>query len=134
MSKLDSCHWQVVHALEKDGWTVNPQPAQLIDELSAMIVRIDLLAEREGNERIFVEVKCYPQHNKTQELYISFGQYILYRTFLEAEAITTPLYLAIPKTVYEEHFHHVIRKAIQDNNIKMVVVDTETEEVVEWIA
>jgi hypothetical protein len=133
MSKLDSCHWQFVHALEKDGWTVNPKPAQLIDEISGMMVRADLYAERDENERVIVEVKRYPQHNKTQELYISFGQYVLYRTFLENESITTPLYLAIPKAIYDENFHHIIRKAVQDNGIKLVVIDIEAETIEEWI-
>lgn len=133
MSKFDQCHWQVVHGLEKEGWTVDPRPGQLLDEVSGMIVRVDLLAERDESERIFVEVKCYPQHNKTQELYISFGQYILYRSFLEAEEIIAPLYLAIPKDIYEENFHHIIRQAVKSNGIKLVVVDIEAEKVVQWI-
>jgi hypothetical protein len=133
MSKLDSCHWQVVRALEKDGWIVDPKPGQLIDEISGMMVRVDLIAERNELERIFVEVKCYPQHNKTQELYISVGQYLLYRAFFEAASITTPLYLAIPEDIYKDNFHHIIRKAIQGNGIKVVIVNVETEEIIEWI-
>lgn len=133
MSALDSCHWQVVRALEKEGWNVNSQPGRLISENSGMIVKIDLRAERNENERIFVEVKCYPETNKTQELYISFGQYILYRSFLDEEGYDIPLYLAVPLDVYQDSFHSTIRKAIQDNAIKLLVVDIETESVVEWI-
>src|SRR6185369_6134984 len=115
VSGLDSCHWQVVHALEKDGWTVNPKPTRLVNEISGMIIKVDLRAERNVDQRIFVEVKCYPEENKTQELYISFGQYILYRTFLEKEGIDIPLYLAVPKEVYERNFHVIIQAAIQNN-------------------
>jgi hypothetical protein len=133
MSKLDSCHWQVVHALEKDGWAVNAKPPLLIDQISAMMVRVDMYAERQTDGRIIVEVKCYPQQNKTQELYISFGQYILYRAFLESQGVTSPLYLAIPKDIYEDTFHHIIQKAIQDNGIKLIIVDIEMEVITEWI-
>jgi hypothetical protein len=133
MSKLDSCHYEVVHALEKQGWTVDPKPLALVDRISAMMIRIDLYAEREENQRIIVEVKCYPEHNKTQELYISFGQYIMYRAFLQIRDIDAPLYLAVPKPIFDTHFHRVIRKAIQDNGIKLIVVDVEAEEIVEWI-
>ena len=133
MSKLDACHWQVVHALEKDGWTVDAKPLALVDRISAMMVKVDLYAEREENGRIIVEVKCYPEHNKTQELYISFGQYMLYRTFLEVRGISSPLYLAVPKDVYEQLFHRIIRKAIQDNGIKLIIVDIEAEVIIEWI-
>ena len=133
MSRLDSCHWEVVRALEKDGWKVDPNPKQLLDEISGMMVRLDLMAEQNEDKRIFVEIKCYPKNNRTQELYISFGQYLLYRTFLAAEGIQTPLYLALPKDIYEENFHHIIRKAVLDNGVKLIVVDLETESVVEWI-
>lgn len=134
MSKLDACHWQVVHALEKAGWTVDPKPLALVDRISAMMVKMDVYARREENSQIIVEIKCYPEHNKTQELYISFGQYLLYRAFLEIRGISAPLYLAVPKAIYDKHFHRVIRKAVADNGIKLMIVDLEAEEIVEWIA
>jgi hypothetical protein len=133
MPILDSCHWQVVRALEKDGWQVNPKPSQFTEENSGMTVIIDLYAERSEDERLFVEVKCYPEKNRTQELYVSFGQYMLYRSFLQQEGLDIPLYLAVPKEIYATRFHNIIRQAIEDNDIKVVVVDIETETVSEWI-
>jgi hypothetical protein len=133
MPKLDKCHPKVVQALQKDGWTVNPKPKRRTTPNSDMIIHIDLEAWKANTQRIFVEVKCFPKKNKTQELHIALGQYILYRGFLAEQGETTPLYLAVPEPVYADQFNAIIRQTILDNAIKVVVIDLAQEVIVQWI-
>ena len=80
MPRLDDCHEQVVHALEKDGWNVDDKPRRLIHQ--ERLVFIDIQAARGTNgsrqQILLAEVKCFPDRERTtQELYIAFGQYII---------------------------------------------------------
>jgi hypothetical protein len=136
---LDSCHFQVVRALRKDHWKVTDKPKYIDDSDSEMFVYIDIEAVQETNggetspRQIYIEVKCFPGKNSTQEIYISLGQYLIYRALLARQEIRAPLYLAIPHTVYESAFNMVFRQALQDNRIMVVVVDLESETIVQWI-
>jgi hypothetical protein len=133
---IDSCQKQVVNALGKDGWTIAPNPPYLDDQKTAIYIDIEATRPTNGSQEdrhIYVEVKCFPGHNATQELYIAFGQYIIYRAFLAQESITVPLFLAVPRTNYDERFHPAIRKAIKDNQVKLIIVDIETGTIVQWL-
>jgi hypothetical protein len=72
-----------------------------------------------------------PQQNP--ELYIALGQYVLYRAFLAKKGLSTPLYLAIPSTIYNRAFNAIIQQACRDNHFKLVLIDLETETVVQWL-
>lgn len=85
MPAIDNCHSQVVHAFQKDGWNVSPKSPYIL--APDMAIYVDIEAQKSANgsgdtTRIYVEVKCLPGHNITQELYIVFGQYIVYRALL----------------------------------------------------
>lgn len=136
MPVLDSCHSQVVNALRKDGWTVAEKPRYIGDAETETFVYIDIEAHYQPNgaaRSMYVEVKCFPGKNPTQELYIALGQYLIYRTLLAKQAIVVPLYLAAPQTVYATIFNSVIRQTLRDNRIMLIVVDLETETIVQWI-
>ncbi len=82
---FDVCHEQIVHALEKEGWRVTKQQAKLNTTLRQIFV--DIFAERGINgsrqQILLVEVKCFPdRESTTQELYISIGQYLIYRAVI----------------------------------------------------
>jgi hypothetical protein len=69
---LDSCHSQIVNALRKDGWNVSPKSPYIL--APDMAIYVDIAARRSANgsgdpAEIYVEVKCLPGHNITQELY-----------------------------------------------------------------
>src|SRR5947209_6128923 len=101
MPALDECHDQVVHALQKQGW-ITRKPLALTGE-DGFQIYIDIAAERPTfTGKRYIEVKCFPQHNKTQEIYIAFGQYILYRAFLVKWKVDATVYLAVPTTAYEK--------------------------------
>ncbi|MCA0456708.1 MAG: hypothetical protein LCI00_22235 [Chloroflexi bacterium] len=135
MPRLDECHEQVVHALENDGWQVDARPRRLIHE--ERLVFIDIQAAKGVNGRrqqiLLAEVKCFPdRESTTQELYIAFGQYILYRALLAQEEIDLPLYLAVPLDAYEDIFDSTVMRTISDNRIKLVIVNIETETISQW--
>ena len=137
MPAYDSCHFQMARALQKAGWIVSDRPKYIVDDETDIFIVVDIEAHLRTNgaegRRIYVEVKCFPGQNATQELYIAFGQYMLYRTLLSRQDIGVPVYLAVPQAAYEIVFNPVIQQMCRENHIMMIVVDLETETVLQWI-
>ena len=136
MPALDYCHPQFVRALQKDDWLVKEKPEQF--RVTGRIIFIDISASRGTNglkrQALFAEIKCFPDLQSTsRELYIAIGQYIVYRAVLAELQDTTLLYLAVPESVYQTVFDVAVRRAISDNQIKMVIVNLETETITQWI-
>jgi hypothetical protein len=104
---LDSCHFQGVRALQKAGWLVNNKPMLLDIDLP---ITIDISATKatnggaSQNRRVLIEVKCLPGHDRSQELYIAFGQYVFCRAALSDQQVDAPLYLALPTTIHYGRF------------------------------
>ncbi len=135
MPAFDTCHEQVVRALQKEGWRVDDRPPRL-SHLGRVII-IDIRAVRRANGRsqqiLLVEVKCFPDRNTTtRELYIALGQYLIYRAMLAERRADMPLYLAIPDDAYRDIFDSTVQRAISDNQIKMVIVNLAAETITEW--
>jgi hypothetical protein len=136
MPQQDSCHEQVVRALEKEGWRIKPTQEQRYTP--DRTVFIDIVATRGVNgstqQVLLVEVKCFTDRNSTtRELYIAFGQYILYRALLAELRDETPLYLAVPEDAYSLIFEQTAMRAVRDNHVKMVIVNVVTETITQWI-
>jgi hypothetical protein len=132
MSRLDYCH----PLLEKDGWAVAEIPFTV--DLPEREIHIDVEAWRNSNgsrqQIMLVEVKCFPNRKSTTtELYISVGQYIIYRAVLDAIEMNLPLYLAIPDVIYDTVFDWTVRRAVSDNKIKLLIINLEMEAIVQWI-
>ena len=133
---FDVCHEQIVRALEKAGWTVEKQQAKL--NTTQRQVFVDILAERGLNgsrqQIMLVEIKCFPDRDSTtQELYVSIGQYLIYRAVIAELDLTIPLYLAVPDDAFRDIFDSTARRVLQESRIKMVVVNLETETITQWI-
>lgn len=136
MSRLDYCHPQIVHALEKAGWTVADMPLTI--DIPEREIHIDIEAWRNANGSrqhiMLAEVKCFPnRQSTTTELYRSIGQYIVYRAVLSTTLMDIPLYLAIPDAVYDTVFDSTVRRAVSDNKMKLLIVNLETEAIIQWI-
>jgi hypothetical protein len=136
MSRLDQCHYQVVRALEKDGWTIHDLPARF--QIPDRTIYVDIEASRQTNgthEQIMLaEVKCFPDiDSTTRELYIAVGQYMIYRSVLKRANVKIPLYLAIPEPIYTLVFDDSVHDMISEAKIKVVVVDLLEEVVRQWI-
>jgi len=132
---FDVCHEQIVRALEKDGWQIDDRPRRL--NLEDRVVYVDIQAMRQVNgsrqQILLAEVKCFPDRDSTtRELYIAFGQYIIYKAMLAELDLMTPLYLALPDEVYNQLFDSTVQRAVRDNHVKLVIVNLDTETVSQW--
>jgi hypothetical protein len=137
MPAQDSIHDAVVHALEKDGWTISDDPFTL--EFGGLYLFVDLGAERtvvadRGAERIAVEVKSFPSKSKVADLQQAVGQYAVYRAVLREVEPERTLYLAVSTDAYEQVFAQPTGELVrEDLGIHLVVIDVGSEEVVSWI-
>lgn len=69
-----------------------------------------------------------------RDLQQALGQYILYRTILTEIAPEKRLYLAIRDTTYERLQAKPVFTLIQSqSNLQIIVVNTEREEIIQWI-
>ena len=132
----DNCHQQIVNALLKAAWVVDDKQVYLrVDRLTMVAdIRAQIL---NGNVQqiIIVEVKCFSDpRNDLDELYRAVGQYLLYRSALQLRQSDWPIYLAIPTIVYSRLFvKSVVQNVVTRNEIKLIIVDVEREEIVQWL-
>lgn len=136
MPAKDFIHDAVKNALIKDGWTITDDPLTLKYEEGSVL--IDLGAERviaaqRGNEKIAVEIKSFIGHSVIHDVQSALGQYVIYLDFLELKDPERKLYLAISHEAYVSVFTmKVIQMLIRRNQVPLIVVDIETEEVIQW--
>jgi hypothetical protein len=133
---LDSCHYQVVNALTKAGWSVEPNI--YVMELDRVRIYPDIRARQvngQVEELLIVEVKCFSdEDNYSDELYRAIGQYPVYRTMIELKGVQAKIYVAIPSFIYDRLFRRqVVAETIRIANIKLIVVDIDREENIQWI-
>ena len=135
MPDLDSCHYQVAHAVTKAGWTVDARPLHITDTFGNDFF-IDLTAVQSVNEgllEIAIEVKCFTIPKKTAELRRAIGQCIVYKGVSEREGYTMPVYMAVPTFTFVKYFNVPLLAVLQDHKIKLVEIDLVKEEIVRWI-
>jgi XisH protein len=84
---------------------------------------------------IVLEAKCFTKpESDLDEFYSPVGQYMFYRNALRLEGKPYPIFLAIPYLAHERFkLEPVFEATLQDARVKLVIVDIETEEVVQWL-
>jgi hypothetical protein len=133
----DLFHDIVRSALEKDGWLVTDDPLNI--RSGGVDVQIDLGAERliaaqKAGEKIAVEIKSFVSASKISEFHTALGQFINYRTALRVEEPSRNLYLAVPLVTYNDFFNlPFIQTVVNENKLKIIIYDVETEEIAQWI-
>lgn len=133
----DLFHDAVRRGLEKDQWTVTDDPLEL--ELEEITVKIDLGAERliaaeRGEEKIAVEIKSFIGTSAISDFHTALGQFLNYRIMLEVNEPDRLLYLAVPRETYQTFFQSRFAKiAIARHQLKLIVYEPITEEVIQWI-
>lgn len=136
MPDYDTCHHQVVNALQKAGWTVDSNQLHITDTIGNDFY-IDLTAIRPAGEpgalEIAVEVKCFGLPKKTAELHRAIGQCILYAGIAAREGYTLPVYMAVPSATYKVYFNDALLAVLLSHGLKFVKIDLDKEELVEWI-
>lgn len=137
MSAKDIFHEVVKRALQKDGWQITHDPLSF--SVGGVNMSIDLAAERliaaerEG-EKIAVEVKSFLERaSAISEFHTALGQFINYRGALRRREPERTLYLAVPLTTYKTFFQlDFPKEMVEENQIKLIIYDTQQEAIVEW--
>lgn len=137
MPKLDIIHDAVKNALIKDGWIITDDP--YIIQYGRTTLYADLGAERpiaaeRDGQKLVIEVKSFIGASKIQDLKEALGQYDIYRYLLEEIAPERKLYVAVSTVAYKSFFSQdVIQLILKKHQLPLIVVDTETEEIRQWI-
>ncbi len=132
----DIIHAAVKNALIKDGWTITADPFTIRYEDATVFA--DLAAERpiaaeKAGKRIIVEIKSFVGQSTMQDFKIALGQYQTYLPFLKELGLDHKLYLAVSDVVYEQIFQRPsIQLLVKWHSLPIIVVNTATEEIVEW--
>jgi len=137
MPARDIYHEAVKHALIKDGWVITADPyiikyedAELYADLAA---EKPIAAEREG-QRIVVEIKSFIGKSPMTDFHNALGQYIVYRNLLQLTAPDYQLFLAIDDITYSDFFQRPsIQVIVQQNQLRLLVVDISQEQIEQWI-
>jgi hypothetical protein len=137
MPAKDIYHDAVKQSLIKEGWTITADPYTIEYEefkvFADLAAERSLAAEREG-QKIAVEIKTFLRPSFVRELEYALGQYILYRNLLSVTEPERELYLAISERIYHNFFQQNASQFIIDQNqILLVVVDIQSEVIVQWI-
>ncbi len=133
---FDVCHEQIVRALEKAGWHLESAPFKLVFEPRTVYVDVQMSRGVDGSREqiVLVEVKCFPdEHSTTRDLYAAIGQYLVYRAMLLELRMLHALYLAVPENSFDVVFDAIVMRVIGETQIKVVVVNLDSETVVRWI-
>lgn len=87
-------------------------------------------------EIIVIEIKCFAdKRTELHDFYAAGGQYMVYRNGLLSQNITNSVYLAMPTSAYHDFRNEpALQRTKQDAKMKLVIVDIDLEEVVQWIS
>jgi hypothetical protein len=93
-----------------------------------------VIAAEKQEQQIVVEIKVFGGLSLITELEKTVGQYI-YRLFLTETNPKRVLFLAIAQDVHQDFFQRMaIKKIISAQQIKLLVFEPETEEIIQWIS
>lgn len=137
MPAKDLHHEAVKAALVKDGWSITHDPLTLRWGRRDLFVDLGaeklLAAEKEGR-KIAVEIKSFLGRSEMDDLENALGQYVLYRRILNRTEPDREIYLAVHELVYLNLFEEPVGKLlIEDEQVRLLVFDHATQEVVRWI-
>jgi hypothetical protein len=93
-----------------------------------------LIAAERGEEKIAVEIKSFISTSAISDFHTALGQFLNYRIMLEVNEPERLLYLAVPLEAYQTFFQsRLAQMAIQRHQLKLIVYEPITEEIVQWI-
>ena len=137
MARRDAIHNPVKNALIKDGWTITADPYRII--YKDIFVEADLKADKlivatRQNRSIVIEVKSFLKKSFINEFASSCGQYQTYVHLLRAKGQSEEVYMAVSDEVYRRYFQlNGVQLLVKSFELHLVIVDTEREEIVQWI-
>ena len=130
MPNTDKCQALIIRLLQISGWQILILSKRYV--FHTRRIYLDIVAAR-GAATIYLEVKCFDDDNSlTTEQYTALGQYLFYRETLAALNDSTPLYLTVPRRVYDK-LDNVALALYRTHKVKLLVYDEEEQEALEWI-
>lgn len=137
MPAKDIYHDNCKEALVKEQWTITHDPLHIQWGLKDMYIDLGaerLLAAEKNQQKIAVEVKSFVSSSEIDDLKGALGQYVLYRNVLSQIEPDRVLYLAVRKIVYRDLFEEPIGQLlIANEGLKLLVFDSKTETITQWI-
>jgi hypothetical protein len=137
MPAKDIYHECAKNALTKDGWTITDDSFTLKWGKREMYVDLGaekLLAAKKLNCKIAVEVKSFIGPSPVKDMRDALGQFVFYSDILARTEPERTLYLAIRKATFHNLFEEDIGVILLENQrIRLIVFDQETEVIVKWI-
>lgn len=137
MPVKDTFHEAVKTGLLREGWRITADP--LYVEFGGVDLYVDLAAEKviaaeKDGRRIAVEVKSFTTPSLLSEFHTALGQFINYRTALQAKEPDRQLYLAVPEDTYRAFFTLPFTQAvIAQQRVKVLVYDPQQEVILQWL-
>ena len=138
MPRKDIYHDAVKNALIKDGWTItaDPYPLEYEDvELYPDLAVEKFISEEQKQRKIIIEIKSFISSSLMKDFELALGQYILYRDLIQlAQDEYQEIYLAIKDEIYDTFFQRKsIKAVVKLNQVALLVINTDKEEIVQWI-
>ena len=138
MPAKDIYHEAVKNALIKEGWTItaDPYPLEYEDvELYPDLAVEKVISEEQKQRKIIIEIKSFISSSLMKDFELALGQYILYRDLIQlAQDEYQEIYLAIKDEVYDTFFQRKsIKAVVKLNQVALLVINTDKEEIVQWI-
>ncbi len=134
----DKIHDAVKNALVKDGWTITADPYKLKTpdfKLEADLAADRPIAAEPAGSKIVVEVKSFLGRSLITEFYGALGQYLTYEELIQKAEPDRKLFLAVSDLIFNDFFQlETIRMITQKDHVAILVVNTATEEVEQWIS
>jgi hypothetical protein len=137
MPAKDIYHDAVKNALVADGWEITDDPyiikyqdAELYADLAAQ----KPIAAKRQEQKIVVEIKSFIGKSPMYDFHNALGQYIVYQNLIQLTEPEYKLYLAIDDFTYSSFFQRAsIQVITKQNSLKIIVVDTQQEQIQLWI-
>lgn len=114
-----------------------PDPYHL--RISTKRIEVDLEAEKvieieKGSQKILVEIKSFTSTTILPDFYSAHGQYEFYRDAMNDNEMEHELYLAISTVTYFRLSQDpIFLKRLAQHEVKLLVVDLNTETIKQWI-
>lgn len=138
MPQYDILHDTVKQALIKDGWAITHDPFTITFGLRQAFVDLGaekMIAAEKEDQTIAVEVKSFVGVSAMTDLERAVGQYAIYKSWLARIDPERILYLAIDSEIFENLFQDISGQVLLDDyEIRVIVVDKEHEEILQWIS
>jgi hypothetical protein len=139
MPAKDIFHESVKVALQKDGWTILREDWYIEVDSMGLAVYIDLAAQKfieaeKDGQRIAVEIKSFVNDSNMTAFQKALGQFLVYVKAVKTQLLEWTVYLAIPVDIYNVFFlrFKFIREMIEEYDLKLIVFNPDTKEVVLW--